>query len=306
MKKVSLKRIALGMASVVVVGALITCIGVYYIIQSKAQVEGEYFDSNGVRIHYTVQGEGEAVILVHGYAVNQDMNWRSPGVLDALAEDYKVIALDNRGHGLSEVPRGVEAYGDEMPRDIVRLLDHLRIEKAHVIGYSMGGYITLKLITMFPERLLSAAPCGMAWREVTEEDLQKVEHIAASMESGNALGPLLTLLGADIDTDSLKLRFVQFVFNHLQDTQALAEVMRAMPELNVTEAQLRANKVPTLTILGTEDPLAEGADEMTKIMGNHSLVYVEGGGHINTPSRPEFLEALRDFLAKHAELAQAA
>ena len=306
MKKSPLKRIALAVAALAVVIALAAGGGIYYVIQSKAQIEGEYFDSASVRIHYTVQGEGEAVVLVHGYAVNQDMNWRSPGVLDALAEDYRVIALDNRGHGLSDKPHGVDAYGDEMPRDIVRLLDHLGIEKAHVAGYSMGGFITLKLVTMFPERLLSAAPCGMAWREVREEDRQNVERIAASMESGNGLGPLLELLDVKFDTGSLKGRFGQFMFNWFQDTKALAAVMRAMPEFNVTEAQLRANTVPTLTILGADDPLAEGAGEMTQIMGNHRLVYVEGGGHVNTPRRPEFLEALKDFLAKQAAMAKAA
>src|SRR5579883_1762190 len=95
------------------------------------------FDSNGVKIHYTVEGKGEPVLLIHGFAANADFNWRQPGVIKALAENYKVIALDNRGHGQSGKPHDIAKYGEEMAEDAVRLLDHLGIKKAHIVGYSM-------------------------------------------------------------------------------------------------------------------------------------------------------------------------
>ena len=68
------------------------------------RVVGQFFDSNGVKIHYTVEGKGEPVILVHGFAANADANWRVPGITEALAKEYQVICLDNRGHGLSDKP----------------------------------------------------------------------------------------------------------------------------------------------------------------------------------------------------------
>jgi len=97
------------------------------------------FDSNGVSIQYTVEGQGEPVVLIHGLHASTDINWRAPGIIKALAENYQVIAMDVRGHGHSGKPEQEEAYGMEMVEDVIRLLDHLKIKKAHVVGYSMGA-----------------------------------------------------------------------------------------------------------------------------------------------------------------------
>ena len=132
----------------------------WFTYRLQNRVVGKFFESDGVRLHYTDEGAGEPVILIHGFATNADLNWRVPGITQALAEDYRAIALDVRGHGLSDKPHGVDQYGTKMVNDVIRLMDHLEIEKAHVVGYSMGGFITLKLITMYPDRIISAAPCG--------------------------------------------------------------------------------------------------------------------------------------------------
>src|SRR6516162_6980173 len=122
--------------------------------------EGQFFDSNGVKIHYTVSGSGTPVLLIHGFAANMQMQWIGPGIVDALAKQYKVIAFDNRGHGASDKPHDPKQYGTEMVEDAIRLLDHLGVKKAHVIGYSMGAILTNKLITMHPDRVLTATLGG--------------------------------------------------------------------------------------------------------------------------------------------------
>src|SRR5438552_13310574 len=106
-----------------------------------------YFDSNGVRIRYVVAGSGEPVVLIHGWSADAEM-WQ-PLMAD-LSRDYQVIALDCRGHGKSGKPHDPAKYGIEMTRDVVRLLDHLGIEKAHIAGYSMGGSIAIKLLSEHP------------------------------------------------------------------------------------------------------------------------------------------------------------
>src|ERR1035438_4357252 len=108
------------------------------------------FDSEGVHIRYTVEGKGEPVVLIHGLYANAQMNWRGPGIIKALAKNYEVIALDVRGHGGSGKPKEEDAYGVEMAEDVIQLLDHLKIQKAHLVGYSMGGMITMKLLTRNP------------------------------------------------------------------------------------------------------------------------------------------------------------
>ncbi len=95
------------------------------------------FESHGAKIHYVTEGEGEAVVLVHGWMSDVSM-W---GPRDAAGNvklkglpGFQVIALDCRGHGNSDKPHEKEKYGPEMAADVVRLLDHLKIKRAHLIG----------------------------------------------------------------------------------------------------------------------------------------------------------------------------
>jgi pimeloyl-ACP methyl ester carboxylesterase len=107
------------------------------------KLQRQTFDSKGVSIQYTVEGSGPPVVLIHGLFASGDLNWRLPGITAALAKDYQVISMDVRGHGGSGKPKETNAYGAESAEDVVRLLDHLHIPKAHVIGYSIGGMITI-------------------------------------------------------------------------------------------------------------------------------------------------------------------
>lgn len=264
------------------------------------RVVGEYFDADGVRIHYTVEGQGEPVILVHGFAANADANWRVPGITEALAKDFKVICLDNRGHGLSDKPHDTAMYGTEFCKDIVRLMDHLKIEKAHVVGYSMGSFITLKFVTMFPERLLSAAPCGAGWERENDPDNHTIE-IAESLERNNDFTPLFRAISPPGKLPGRRgLLSINYVLNLTNDAKALACVMRSLNNLIVTEQELRACTVPTISIVGTNDPLRNGVDRMKDVMGNHETVYIDGTDHITTIRDPKFVGTLRQFLKKHS------
>ena len=103
-----------------------------------AQEAGQFFDSNGVQIHYVDQGEGEPVVLIHAMLETLEAWTDSPvesGLLDA---GYRVLAFDVRPHGQSGKPHDPTKYGIEVVRDVVRLLDHLALDRAHVVGYSMG------------------------------------------------------------------------------------------------------------------------------------------------------------------------
>src|SRR5919106_4349900 len=143
-----------------------------------------FFDSNGVRIRFVEQGQGAPVVLIHGYTGNLERHWMNNGVFAALAKDYRVIAMDARGHGKSDKPHDVKAYGPEMAQDIVRLLDHLKIERAHIIGYSMGAIIAGHLLTTNPERFLTAVfVAHHAVRKWTEKDTQDAEASARDLES---------------------------------------------------------------------------------------------------------------------------
>lgn len=149
---------------------------------SVAFSQGRFFDFNGAQIHYIEQGTGEPVVLVHGRGGNIQ-SWITAGVFPDLAKDYRVIAFDTRGHGLSAKPHDPKQYGREMSLDIVRLLDHLGIRKAHIVGFSMGGQLTSQLLTTHPDRFLTATLVGAAGRfPWTAEDDAMFEVEAAEIE----------------------------------------------------------------------------------------------------------------------------
>ena len=153
-----------------------------------AHADDQFFDSNGVKIRFVVAGKGEPIVLIHGFSANLEMMWQQlprlfgqPEILQALAKDYQVIALDCRGHGKSDKSDDPKAYGREMAEDVVRLLDHLKVKKAHLVGYSMGGKIVLKVIADHPDRVLTATLGGSAGVQA-DDDLSRYESRATQSE----------------------------------------------------------------------------------------------------------------------------
>ena len=129
---------------------------------SVATAENNFFDSNGVKIHYADEGRGVPVLLLHGFTGDIDRSWRQRGVIDGLVTaGYRVIAYDSRAHGESDKPLGPENYGLEMVEDGRRMLDHLEIERAHVVGHSMGSRIAIKFRETHPSRLPWLALAGL-------------------------------------------------------------------------------------------------------------------------------------------------
>lgn len=140
---------------------------------SIAAAESQFFDAKGVKIHFLIEGTGEPVVLIHGLDSSARVNWQMPGTIDALARDHQVIAIDLPGYGESDKPDDPAAYGEQWVDDVILLLDRLNIRKAHIVGYSMGGMVALKLIAEHPERVISGTLGGAGWlRE--DSILQKI------------------------------------------------------------------------------------------------------------------------------------
>ena len=121
-----------------------------------------FFDSDGVKIHYETFGQGKPIVLVHGFAGNLDGNWVRTGWVETLEPVRWVVALDCRGHGQSDKPHDPDAYGAEnMAQDVLRLMDHLNIDKADLFGYSMGAGIATYLLAHHRERFTSVIVGGI-------------------------------------------------------------------------------------------------------------------------------------------------
>lgn len=219
------------------------------------------FDSAGVKIHYSDEGSGPPVVLIHGYTASGDMNWRIPGITAQLVKKYRVISIDNRGHGRSDKPTNIEQYGANMADDVVRLLDHLQIDSAHLVGYSMGGMISLKLLALHPERVQSAVIGGMGWVELPADGAPD-----ASSEESTELKPL-------------------------------EACVRAFPQLGITREQLANIKRPMTVVIGSDDSLLERRVEpLRQVRADIPVVEIPGANHVTCIFRPMFRQAILDFL----------
>jgi pimeloyl-ACP methyl ester carboxylesterase len=148
-------------------------------VEAPANVKhGDLTVSDGVRIHWMEAGEGTPVVLLHGYTSCCDAGWFSNGIAKELARDHRVIGIDARGHGRSEKPHDPAKYdGDRMPKDVIEVLDHLGVAKAHFHGYSMGGGIVAHLLARHPGRFITASFGGSGVREEDEALARKAAEL---------------------------------------------------------------------------------------------------------------------------------
>jgi len=260
------------------------------------------FDAAGVRLRYYEEGGGPPVVLLHCFAGDCRSQYVDTGFFAGLARDHRVLGLDLRGHGGSDKPHDPRAYGAELALDVARLLDHAGIERAHVVGYSMGAHVVAQLLTIAPERVLCAVlGCAAGRREWTPADDARVETEARELERGSMRAQILRLWppGAPLPSeDTLARRAARYLAG--KDPLALAAVRRANREQVVTDAQMAAVRVATLGIVGRRDPYAAQFRALARVMSALQLTFIEGATHGDAAARPEFLAAVRAFIAADA------
>jgi pimeloyl-ACP methyl ester carboxylesterase len=263
----------------------------------------QFFDSNGVRIRYVEWGSGPAIVLMHGYTGTLDRHFLANGVFANLAKDHRVIAFDLRGHGKSGKPHDAAAYGEVMAGDVVRLLDHQKIQRAHVIGYSLGAVIAGRLATLHPERLISVA--YVAQYPVRESSPQLEQFATESVKELESDVPFRSLAlalqppGAKPLTDD-EMRKMMAPLAAANDVKALAALWRGYRTLIVQDRALAAVRVPMIIVIGSEDASAAGVPAFANAHPQVRTLIVPGaqhGGEQGVMRRPEFMAALREFLA---------
>jgi pimeloyl-ACP methyl ester carboxylesterase len=226
----------------------------------------KFVDIDGVKVHYFDQGKGEPVVLIHGMHSGALLNWKLPGVIDALAKDHRVIAIDLPGHGQSDKPEKEEAYGLKIVDDVLKLMDHLKIEKAHIVGYSLGGMVTVKFLVLHPDRAISGTLGGMGWFR-DESLLQKM------WDKVPAKGVLTP-----------------------------AAFVKTIGKLAVTEEDVKKIKVPVEVIVGDHDPMkALFVEPLKPVRPDWSVVEIKDAGHINCVMKPQFKEALVEWVKKNSK-----
>jgi pimeloyl-ACP methyl ester carboxylesterase len=244
------------------------------------------FDSDGVQIHFEDRGSGDPVVLVHGFASRAEHNWGMTGWYNLLAPKYRIIAMDCRGHGASDKPHNAADYGGSiMEDDVIRLMDHLGTGRALLMGYSMGGRISLGLLARHPQRFRAVVLGGIG--------------AGVQMNDPQRRGAIVEALLADdpksITQETARL-FRQFAELNRNDLKALAACMNA-DRSPVESGALRANRVPVLIVVGTKDTLVGSARPLRDSIAASRLVEVEGRDHLDAPGDERYKQAVMEFFA---------
>lgn len=250
----------------------------------------EYFISDGVRLAYVDvaphgEGPGTPVMLVHGFASTHAVNWVNTLWVKTLAQaGYRVIAHDNRGHGASEALYDPAAYSsDIMAEDVRRLMDHLGIGQAFVMGYSMGARITAHLALHEPGRVKAALLGGLGIHLVRGVGLPL--GIADAMDA-----PSL----ADL-TDPMQRMFRAFAEQNRQDLKAMAACIRGSRQV-LSEAEVARIHVPVLVSVGTKDDVAGDPHALVDLMPDAKAFDIEGRDHATAVGDRTHRQAVLDFL----------
>ena len=262
------------------------------------RAKGAYLDADGVRIHYTDEGSGPVALLVHGFAAQADWNWRWPGITRQLKRaGFRVIMFDLRGHGLSDKPHDPEAYGDELAKDVIRVLDAAQVDRALIAGYSLGGFVALKAVTEHPERFIAAAYCASGWADPTIP----LDGFPSPFRPppASALVPKTAAASGDRTVNGAVDAVRDFLGDMLFDKKAGKACKKAYPELVVPLDVLKDNTVPSICLIGDHDGLLPMARDMECYMPALEFVMLQGPNHISTPANHEFKRRLIKFFVAH-------
>ena len=240
---------------------------------------------DGTELWYEDEGEGEPVILLHGFAADATVNWGRSKVPSALVEaGRRVVLVDQRGHGRSDKPHDVAAYaGGAMARDLDVLVDHLGAV-ADVVGYSMGALVAL--VAAGRDAPIRSIVAGGVGRHTVERLGRRSAAIAEAMEAPDP---------AAIDDASAKA-FRTFADLTKADRVALAAVQRAGLADGLDLASVL---IPVLVLVGDKDTLAGSADELAAQLPDARAATV-AGDHINAVVDPAFADHTLRFLQEQS------
>jgi len=245
------------------------------------------FDSDGVEIAYIDEGEGEPILLIHGFASNVAANWADPSWVETLlGAGRRVIAYDNRGHGKSEKLYDPALYGaPAMAEDACRLLDHLGIERVDVLGYSMGARIAAFLVFQHPERVRSVVFGGLGINMVR------------GMVGAGPLARALEVPSIDDVSNDTARSFRRFAEQTNSDLKALAACMRG-PREKVRPEALATIAVPALVAVGSEDVIGGSGAALAALIPGAQTLEIKGRDHMKAVGDSQFKQGVLNFLTQ--------
>ncbi|UFS77158.1 alpha/beta hydrolase [Tardiphaga sp. 37S4] len=245
------------------------------------------FHNGAVEIAYLDEGEGDPIVLVHGFASSKNVNWVYPTWVSELKKhNRRVIALDNRGHGDSSKLYDSEQYSiGAMAADVRALLAHLGIVRTDMMGYSMGARITAYIAYSHPELIRGAIFGGLGIGLIKGGG--PGENVALALEADSL----------DDVTDPVGRTFRAFADQTRSDRRALAACLRGSRRL-MTNEEAAAIKVPLLIAVGTTDEISGSAQELQKVIAGSEVLDIPNRDHMRAVGDRVYKEGVLDFLSR--------
>ena len=251
---------------------------------SLATAADQQLTADGVSLRYRDVGTGDPIIFIHGYTATLESML---GVANALPADYRKVALDIRGFGRSTKFSEPSRFGQGMVDDVIHLMDQLNIQRAHLIGHSMGALIAANVVARYPARVSTAAfVAGPFWGEpqITTESTRWT----TDLENGNGLLNFFQWLFPGMDPKAAAATNAGTM--KANDLGSLTAAMRSLPQLAITGLPKDGSRV--LLVAGTADPLFPLSTAFAKQTPGAKLVEIAGANHISVIMAPEAVKAI--------------
>ncbi len=252
-----------------------------------------FADNQGIKINYEVDGEGTPFVLQYGF-MEAIEDWYNIGYVDSFKDNYKLIMIDLRGHGLSDKPYNSDMYlMDLLTSDVITVLDDLKIEKAHFMGYSMGGHIGFGLTQFFPDRFKSFILGGISPQPLEDEIFEKGLAFRSILEGG--LGSYLNYL------ESIGTEITEEVREYMRKFDFKALTAFWGPHLfRDKKGYYRPVDVPIMMYVGEEDGWGHypKAFEFAKSEKNVTLYSFPEVGHELQSNGDMVIPSVLEFLKK--------
>ena len=242
---------------------------------------------DGVRIAYETVGEGPSVVLVHGFAASRRQNWKEPGWYDTLTgAGYRVVAMDCRGHGESDKPHDPAAYDHTiMAEDVVAVMEAANAVPAFLMGYSMGGFISMHVLMDHPDFLKKVVIGGVGGT-----------YFNRASTSRDAIADALVAADKSKIVDPVQKSFREFAEQDGKDREALAACMRANRRVFAAQ-ELKQSRRPVLVVCGETDALTGRPEPLAEAFADGRAIVVPKRDHMLTVGDKVYKQAVLEFFS---------
>ena len=257
-----------------------------------------FFKNDGIKIYYEIKGEGPPVVMIHGFAMTLGTTWL-PRCVNSLKKNYLLILLDCRGHGKSDKPHEDSYYGPKMTEDVIKLMEHLSIEKANFLGHSNGAHMIFWLLLDKPEIFISAILGGFTL-PIVKDDEERLKYTEANkkvIEAFRAESP------EQIKDPSFR-SYCQFTEKSGNDLLALASVIagniKKLSDPRSSLAQMKKSlkkiKTPVMTVIGSGDMIPGDKTLAAQLIPDACHFQIQGKDHLSLLRDSKFHMVVKAFL----------